>query len=192
MRPRLLVIPAALALGAVPAIAAPPEAAPPTASYALEAGLPALDGGRGLGLTFEAQDRQVSPLALTVTAEAARSAEGDYRGTRVGGGLGVRWYWRGRAIWSAAAPGAPIGWFVGGRLDVAGAWTTNLIAHRALGTALGVELQPIVGYRLAPWRGLTITPWTGLAVRTEWDLGGRLPAWTRGGLTVGLDVGWRF
>ena len=43
-----------------------------------------------------------------------------------------------------------------------------------------------------PWRGLAITPTAGVGVRHDIDVSGRLPAWTRPTIALGLELAWLF
>ncbi len=116
------------------------------------------------------------------------SAGGDYTSSTVGVGVEVRYWFRRRAIWTDRPRGSAVGWYVGGRIDLA---RTSLSMND---TSLGIERQLggslLGGYRFAPWRGLEIRPYTGIAARREWDAGNRLAAWTRGGLVLGFAAGW--
>lgn len=144
--------------------------------------LPSIDGATGaeVGVETFVPERR---LGLVVTAGARKSAAGDYRAIAGGVGVEARWYWR---------SDRPRGWFVGGRGDLALSRTRDLVDDRSLGTTLVLGAQGLFGYRLVPWRQLEVTPSVGLGFRNEHDLSGRLPPWTLGSLTVGLEVGWLF
>jgi hypothetical protein len=151
--------------------------------------LPSIDGATGaeLGAEHFVPERR---LGLVVTAGARKSAAGDYSAIAGGVGVEARWYWHGRALWTDAQ--GPVGWFVGGRGDLALSRTRDNADDRSLGTTLVLGAQGLFGYRLAPWRGVEVTPSVGLGVRNEHDLRGRLPPWTLGSFTVGLELGWLF
>jgi hypothetical protein len=158
--------------------------------------LPSIDGATGAELGAErfVPERR---LGLVATLGARKTAAGDYSAVAGGAGLEARWYWRGRALWSHLAAGAHgeermIGWFLGGRGDLSLSRTRDVADARDLGTTLSLGAFGLVGYRIAPWRGLTITGDVGLGLRNEHDLRGRLPPWTMGAITVGLEVGWMF
>jgi hypothetical protein len=164
---------------------------PPVQWNAVFVGLPSLDGARGLQAGYErwVPDHR---LGLGASVQLHESAIGDYTGVRAGIGAEVRWYWRARSFLHAQPDGSMIGWFTGGRFDIAGAWTHDIPDHRWLGSGMSFGLTGEVGYRLAPWRALIITPTTGITLRRDIDVSGRLPAWTRGGIAFGLEVGWMF
>ncbi len=144
--------------------------------------LPSIDGATGaeVGVERYVPERRLGVIA---TLGMRKTADGDYSG--VGGGVGVeaRWYWRAHDM---------RGFFVGGRGDLAFAHTRDVADDRDLGTTLVLSAEGLFGYRLVPWRRLTITGDLGLGFRNEHDLRGRLPAWTMGSITVGLEVGWMF
>jgi hypothetical protein len=164
---------------------------PPVLSNTISVGVPSLDGARGLQAGYERwlPDRR---LGLGASVQLHESAIGDYTGIRAGVGAEVRWYWRARSFLRAQPEGSMIGWFTGGRFDIASAWTHDVPDHRWLDTGLSLGVTAEVGYRLAPWRALVITPTTGLTLRRDSDVSGRLPTWTRGGIAFGLEVGWMF
>jgi hypothetical protein len=144
--------------------------------------LPSIDGATGAEIGAE-HFVPARRLGLVVTAGARKSAAGDYSAVAGGVGVEARWYWR--------SP-RPAGWFVGGRGDLALSHTRDLADDRSLGTALVLGAQATFGYRLVAWRGIELTPSIGLGVRNEHDLRGRLPPWTQGSFTVGLELGWLF
>jgi hypothetical protein len=158
--------------------------------------LPSIDGATGAEVgaeRFVPEHR----LGLVATLGARKTAAGDYSGVAGGAGVEARWYWHGLALWSHPAAGAHgeermVGWFLGGRGDLSLSRTRDLADARDLGTTLSLGVFGLAGYRIAPWRGLTITGDVGLGFRNEHDLRGRLPPWTMGAITVGLEVGWMF
>jgi hypothetical protein len=149
---------------------------------ALWLSLPSIDGATGaeIGGEVYVPDRQ---LGVVGTIGARKSVAGDYSAIAGGVGVEARWYWR---------SDGPVGWFVGGRGDLALSRTRDVADDRDLGTALVLGAQGLFGYRLVPWRQLELTPSIGLGFRNEHDLSGRLPPWTLGSFTVGLEVGWLF
>lgn len=152
--------------------------------------LPSIDGATGaeVGAETYLPDRK---LGVDVTLGARKTAAGDYTGVAGGAGVEARWYWRGRALWTDPAWRA-IGWFVGGRADLALSHTRDRADDRSLGTTLVLGASGIAGYRIVPWKRLELTADVGLGLRNEHDLSGRLPPWTLGSLSVGLEVGWLF
>ena len=150
---------------------------------ALWLSLPSIDGATGAEVGVE-KYLPARRLGLIATLGARKTAAGDYAG--YGGGVGVeaRWYWR--------TDGDMRGWFVGGRADLAFSRTRDVMDDRDLGTALVLGAEGLFGYRVVPWRRLQITGDVGLGFRNEHDLRGRLPPWTMGSITVGLEVGWLF
>jgi len=186
----------ATAASAAPSVTATPPATATAAStyeHAISIAIPALDTGRGLAGSYEhwLPERK---LSIVGSAEVRESATGDYTGLRVGVGAELRWYWRAdRAAWLSTLPaGNMAGWFLGGGAYVAGDATHDDVDKKWLGSALQLGTVARVGYRIVPWRQLAITPSTGLEVHRDFDVSGRLPGMTRGGLAVGLDVGWLF
>ena len=153
--------------------------------------LPSIDGRTGAEVGFErfVPERRIG---LVGTLGVRKTASGDYSSIAGGVGVEARWYWRGRALWTPLPSGAMVGWYVGGRGDLSLSHTRNLADDRSLGTTLVLGASGQIGYRIAPWRGLEITASTGLGLRNEHDLRGRLPPWTQGALTIGLEVGWMF
>lgn len=131
-------------------------------------------------------------ISLGMSAQLRQSAAGDFTGITSGVGGELRWYWRASAWRSSQPAGSMVGWFVGGRIDVAVGATRDAVDDRWLGTALSLSGTGHAGYRVAPWRGLELTPTVGLVLRRELDVSGRLPGWTRGGIAAGLAIGWMF
>ena len=131
-------------------------------------------------------------VSLGGSGELRESAIGDYTGLRIGAGGQIRRYWRADGYLSKLHPGEMVGWFYGGGIHVDTDFTHDKADHRWLGSALEVGVNAQIGYRIAPWRQLVITPSTGIGIHHDFDMSGRLPGWTRGGLTIGLEVGWLF
>jgi len=176
--------PSATAPEATPSVSA--AAGPRSERYAVWVSIPSLDGAAGAELGGELRVRP--RLAVVVAAGARRSASGDYDGLTAGAGAGVRWYWRGHGGWRQPAGTDRVGWFTGGRIEAAR--TSLEMAGRSLGSTWQFGGAVELGYRLTPWRGLAITGLVTLDQRLE--VGGGLPAWRRGSIGVGLEVGWMF
>jgi hypothetical protein len=164
-----------------------------TYDHAISVALPSLDTGRGIAASYE-QWLPERRLSLVIAGELRESATGDYTGIRVGGGVEARWFWRAdRGAWLSTLPaGNMAGWFLGGGPYVATDFTHDGADARWLGSALQLGVVGRVGYRIVPWRELAITPSAGLEVHQDFDVSGRLPSFTRGGVALGLDAGWLF
>ena len=147
---------------------------------ALSLSIPSTDGARGARVLYERflPERR---LAIGAGAELRESAIGDYTGLRAGASATLRWFWRRTTM---------TGWYVGGSAYADGDFTHDDVDHRWLGSALTLGAGGEVGYRFAPWRQLIITPCVGVEIHR--DVAARMPDWTRGGLTAGLEVGWLF
>ena len=171
---------------AQPAINIGDTTAPPR--HAVWLAVPSIDGSAGAELGGE---RGIAPRTGVVVALSARqTAAGDYDALRLGVAGEYRWYWRGRARWSQIDGLDRVGWFVGGRIDVA---TSRLsMGERHVGSTLVAGARGELGYRLTPWRGLAITGLVGLGGAIERDAAGRLPMQRNAVLGLGLDVGWMF
>ena len=102
----------------------------------------------------------------------------------------VRWYFRQKSFLHAQPTGSMVGWWTGGRLDVAVDGTQDEMTDRWIGTTVEIGTSALVGYRFAPWRGLEISPSLNGGVRHEFAK--RLPGWTRPMGGIGLTVGWLF
>ncbi len=146
---------------------------------AISIAVPELDTGRGLAGSYE-RYLASEGVVLAGSVEFRQTATGDYSGWRGGAGIEARMY-RHHPI---------TGWFVGCGVTVAGDFTHDHADGRWLDPTLEVGVRLHGGYRWLPWKQLAITPSAGLEGHRVLDLSGRLPAWTRGGLVVGLDVGW--
>jgi hypothetical protein len=159
----------------------------------VDVALPSLDTGRGIDASYE-HALALPDFTLRATGELRESATDDYTGVRIGAGVELRWYWRAdRKPWlSRIAAGNLVGWFVGAEALVDVDATHDHPDHRWLGTALQLGGVVHAGYRIAPWRGLAITPSAGIEFGRDFDLGDRLPGYTRVLPTFGLDVGWMF
>lgn len=116
------------------------------------------------------------------------SAGGDYSSRTLGIGGEVRYWFKRRAIWTDRPDGSAIGWYVGGRVDLAR--TSLSMDDMTLGAERQLGVSVLGGYRFAPWRGLEIRPYTGIAMRREWNAGDRVAPWTRGGIVLGFAAGW--
>jgi hypothetical protein len=164
-----------------------------TYDHAISIAVPALDTGRGIAGSYERFFPDLH-TSLVISGEVRESATGDYTGLRVGTGGEVRWYWRAHhAAWLSTLPaGNMAGWFLGAGVYLAGDVTHDTTDHKWLGSAVQLGGESRVGYRIVPWRQLAITPFTGIEGHRDIDLSGRLPGFTRGGFSFGLDVGWLF
>jgi hypothetical protein len=183
---------ASITIAAALALAGSARAEPqPTLGDAVWLALPALDGRDGVNVGYEHWLPQYR-TSWVATAGWRRTATGDYRGTRLGAGGELRWYWRAHSRFSPQPAGSMVGWYLAGRIDLDGDWTYDKADARSLGTGLVVGVSGQIGYRFAPWRGLEITPSTGLELRNERDMSGRLPAWTRAGVLFGTTIGWMY
>lgn len=158
---------------------------------AISISVPAIDGLRGLGASYERwlPARRISIAAI---GQLRQTATGDYGALGVGAGAELRWYWRADGWLSKLPAGSMVGWFVGARLELAVGATHDRVDDRWLGESLALGTSGLVGYRIAPWRHAEITPSVGLGVRRQWDLSGRLPSYSRGTVLAGLTVGWLF
>lgn len=161
--------------------------------HALSLSVPTTDGLRGAQITYERwlPDRDV---ALGIAGEIRQTASGDYTGMHTGVAIGARRFWRAdRGAWLSKLPaGSPVGWFYGAALRAGTNVTHDDIDGMFLGTTLQLGASGEVGYRIAPWRSLVITPSVGIEVHRDIDLSGRMPSWSVGGLTAGLELGWLF
>jgi len=178
-----------------PAATAPPGAVTATAAprrdRALSIGLPALQGLGGLAGYYE----QLLPGRRwsLVTGGAVRAgARGDFSSITLAAGAEARYWLRGSAIWCDAPPRSMVGWFAGGRVDLAWTHTRDDTDDRSLGNNLGVAVTGTFGYRFLIRNRVELTPMVGLGVTRETDLGGRLPGFTRGTARMGLTLGWFF
>jgi hypothetical protein len=144
--------------------------------------LPSIDGATGAEVGVE-RYLPARKLGVIATLGMRKTVAGDYRGVGGGAGVEARWYWRAHDM---------RGWFVGARADLAFTHTRDVADDRSLGTALVLGAHGLFGLRVVPWRRLTITGDLGIGFRNEHDLRGRLPPWTMGSITVGLEVGWMF
>jgi len=167
------------------------ELEPPIDYNAISISIPAVDGMRGIGGAYERwfPERR---LSLSGLGQLRQTATGDYGAMSVGVGAELRWYWRANAWLSRLPRGNMVGWFVGGRLEVAFGATHDRTDDRWLGESLDVGASALIGYRIAPWRHMEITPSVGIGARRQFDLSGRLPSYNRGTGFAGLSVGWLF
>ncbi len=170
-----------------------PPPIPATYDQHVEVALPSLDTGRGIDAGYERWFPEPK-LSFEVRGEVRETAAGDYTGFRIGGGVEMKWFWRGdhEAWLSVLRAHHMVGWFVGAGLYLDGDFTHDDLDHRWLGSDLTVGTVGRVGYRIAPWRALTITSSAGIELQRDYDLSGRLESVVRGGATFGLDVGWLF
>ncbi len=185
---------AALALAACLALTTAARAEPaPDAPYrnAISVALPSIDGLRGAQVSYE-RWCPCRRLSLAVSGQLRQTATVDFGGLTAGLGAELRWYWRARAWLTHQHRGSMVGWFVGGRVDLAADWIRDRVEDRALGTGLAFGVATRVGYRIAPWRGLEITPLTGLSWRHQIDLDGRVPSQSAFSVVFGMSLGWMF
>ncbi|MCB9561583.1 MAG: hypothetical protein H6708_14345 [Kofleriaceae bacterium] len=183
------VVPAAAQPAEAPAAEATERATPPPPRWGAALALPSLTYG-GLAVDVE-RDLPARGFSLVGGAVIRAAATGDYGSTTLGASAEIRRWFKRRAIWTHQPRGAMIGWYLGGRLDVATMRLTDDAGAR-VGGQVTIAASVLGGYRLAPWRGLTVTPTLGLSHRVELDPDGRLPAWHRGAITFGVDLGWLF
>jgi hypothetical protein len=158
---------------------------------AISISVPSIDGLRGVAASYERwfPDRRISLAAI---GQLRQTATGDYGALSVGIGGELRWYWRADAWLSKLPPGSMVGWFLGGRVELAIVATHDRVDDRWLGETLDTAATAVIGYRIAPWRHVEITPSFGLGGRHQIDLSGRLAGYTRGVAAAGLSVGWLF
>ena len=152
-------------------------------AHALSLSIPSTDGLRGAQVLYERWLPE-HKLVLGVSGTLRETAAGDYTALRPGAGVGVRHFWR--------AGDNPRGWFYGGDVHVTTTFTHDDVDNEWLGTALTVGVGSEIGYRIVPWRQLLVTGSVGLEAHTDVDTSGRLSPRLVAGLTVGLEVGWRF
>jgi hypothetical protein len=153
--------------------------------------LPALQGFGGIAGQAEQllPERRISLVA----GLGVRSSAGEDFGSRTLSLSGEARYWfTGRALWTRLPGRSMVGWFTGGRLDLAWTHTRDRVDDRGIGSNLGVAVTATGGYRIAIRRRVELTPSLGLGLTTEIDPSGRLPAFARGTLRLGLTAGWMF
>lgn len=165
--------------------------AAPRRDRALSIGLPALQGFGGIAGYYE-QLLPGRPWSLVTGGGIRLGARGDFSSITLAAGAEARYWLRGSAIWCDAPPRSMVGWFAGGRVDLAWTHTHDDVADRSLGNNLGVAVTGTFGYRFLIRGRVELTPLVGLGVTRETDLGGRLPGFTRGTARVGLTLGWMF
>ena len=148
-----------------------------------------LAGFRERGLIIDVE-RDLPERRISVDAGVVlrASAGGDYTSRTAGIGGEVRYWFKRDAIWTSRPRGSAIGWYVGGRIDLAR--TSLAMDGMTLGSERQLGISALGGYRFAPWRGLEIRPYTGIAIRREWNAGDRVSPWTRGGIVFGFAAGW--
>jgi hypothetical protein len=181
----------ALGLIIAAAAASSPSLEPPIQRNAVSISVPAVDGLRGVGASYERwlPSRRISLAAL---GQIRQTATGDYGAMNAGIGGELRWYWRADAWLSKLPAGSMVGWFVGARVELAFGAMRDRVDDRWLGESVELATSGLVGYRIAPWRQLEITPSLGFGTRRQFDLSGRLPSASRNTLFAGLSVGWLF
>jgi hypothetical protein len=158
---------------------------------AISISLPSIDGLRGLAAGYERWLPE-HRISLAGIGQLRQTATGDYGAVSVGIGSELRWYWRADAWLSRLPSGSMVGWFLGGRVELAVVATHDRVDDRWLGESLEVGATAVIGHRIAPWRHFEITPSFGVGGRHQIDLSGRLAGYTRGVAAVGLSLGWLF
>ena len=148
-----------------------------------------LAGVRERGLIIDGErDLPDFRISVDVGLVLRASATGDYSSRTLGIGGEVRYWFKRRAVWTRVPSGSAVGWYTAARIDLAR--TSLEMDETSLGIARQLATSVLFGYRFAPWRGLEVRPYTGLAIRREWDSSDGIAAWTKGGLVLGLAVGW--
>ena len=142
-----------------------------------------LQQAQGIAVEYERFDVIPGPWSLTGGIGIRDAADGDYSSTATSASAEARYWFRKTQM---------RGWFVAGGFNLTWTTLTDEVDDRHVGSSLAIAETLQGGYRWVPWRTLEITPSLGLEYRTEVDLGGRLPGWSRGSLTTGLTVGWLF
>jgi hypothetical protein len=164
--------------------------APARRTRAVSVGLWSVQGFAGLQGQHETQYR---PRWSWIAGGGFRfNARGDYRSTTLAGGGELRYWLRGRALWARTARRSMIGWYVGGRADMAWTRTVDHVEDRAIGDNLAIAFTGTLGYRFLIRNRVSITPMVGLGFTQEVDLRGRLPTYTRPMGRGGLSVGYLF
>jgi hypothetical protein len=195
MRRALLV----LAIVAMPAIAAADQAPGDTAVIVAEAparnavSLPLLSmkGFAGIGVQYE---RFALPdrWSLAGSVAARSNVGGDYDSLGLGIGIEARYWLKGKTLWAKLPTRSMVGWYLGARVDVGWTRTVDEVRDSTVGSGLAIAETGFIGYRFVIRDRVEITPALGISVRTELDLHGRLPAWTRGGMAGAVTVGWMY
>lgn len=199
MRALGVVVLALCAAAAQPAAAQPAAAqpsttvakpSPPRRTQSVSTGVYALQGLAGLQGQYE---RQFRPRWSWIAGGGLRfNARGDYGSSTLAAGGEARFWLRGKALWSRAPQRSIIGWYVGGRLDLAWTRTVDEVDDRTIGNDLSVAITGTLGYRLLVRNRVEMTSMFGLGVTEEVDLRGRLPAYARPTIRFGFTVGYMF
>jgi hypothetical protein len=153
--------------------------------------VPALQGFGGLAVQGE-QLLGARRISVVAGIGVRSAAGGDFSSRTVALSGEARYWFTGRALWTRLPQRSMVGWFAGGRLDLAWTGIHDDYDDRALSSNVGVAITATGGYRVALKRRLELTPSMGLGVTTETDPSGRLPAFNRGTLRFGLTLGWMF
>jgi hypothetical protein len=138
---------------------------------------------QGIAVEYERFHLLPAPWSVAVGVDVRDAADGDYGSTAVSVSGEARYWFRRRAM---------TGWFLGAGLALTHSTITDRVDDRRVGETLAVGIAAQAGYRFVPWRTLEITPSLGIERRREFDLDGRLPAWSHGSITTGLTIGWMF
>ncbi len=120
------------------------------------------------------------------------NAGGDYSSSTLAAGAELRWWILGRAVWTRAAPRSPVGWYLGGRLDLSWTRTHDDVDDRTIGQNLATAITATAGYRFVIRDRVELTPMVGLGFTRDIDLRGRLPSWRRATGRLGMTIGWMF
>jgi hypothetical protein len=189
----VLLVGASLSTAAAQPSSASPELVvdQPRRERAISVGLWSL---MGLSTVAGQYEQQLSQRRWSwVAGGGVRSgAGGDYRSTTLAAGGELRYWLRGRAIWSDAAPASMVGWFAGARVDIAWTRTVDQIRDRTAGNNLALAVTGNFGYRFLIRGRVELATWVGMGGTREIDLGGRLPGYTRPSPRLGTSLGWCF
>ena len=150
-------------------------------------------GDTGLAMQYE---HLVLPDRWSLSGSLAvrSTAGGDYDSLSISVGGELRYWWRGRALWSTLQH-TMVGPYVGARLDIERTslrQTSSPDGDRSLGSMTSLATTVVLGYRFALWRRVEITPGLGWGWRGDIDPSGTVPSRSRLVILAGLTVGWLF
>lgn len=150
-----------------------------------------MKGFGGIGVQYE---RFALPdrWSLAGSVAARSNVGGDYDSLGLGLGFEARYWLKGRTLWAKLPARSMVGWYLGARIDVGWTRTVDEVRDSTVGSGLAIAETGFIGYRFVIKERVEITPALGISVRTELDLHGRLPAWTRGGMATAITVGWMY
>ncbi len=193
---RLIIIAVVALLPAAAAAEAPGEMtqllAKPSLSKAVSLHLPALFV-RGLSAQFEHYTFADRKLSLSATGSfRSNASSADYSSYSYGVGAEMRYWFYQRAAWSALPDRTMVGLYLGGRFDIMHTRVKDEVDDRTIGGALTFAESVTFGYRFLISQRFELTPSIEVSIRTETDTSGRLPAWTRGAVGLGLSAGYMF